>query len=94
MDKKQKKAMQRAVKERENAVFENSLPISRVLFEELFDYLTEELEDQGCNHDNSLTKSFLQDSRIENPEAVLTWLRERGGYCDCEILANCEELFD
>lgn len=27
-------------------------------------------------------------------EAVLTWLEDHGGSCDCEVLANIEEQFD
>ncbi|MDU1889330.1 MAG: DUF2695 domain-containing protein [Dysgonomonas sp.] len=73
--------------------FEKSLPISRELFQELFDYLDEALE-EGCNDTLRLTETFLHSQSVRNVEEVLLWLNDKGGYCDCEVLANVEELFE
>jgi hypothetical protein len=33
----------------------------------------------------------LHERRLE-PQSVLPWLAEQGGYCDCEVLANLDDL--
>ena len=71
-----------------------SLPMARELFLDLFDYLNEQLETTGCNHDFSLTEQFLRDKQVNNVEEVLEFLRENGGYCDCEVIFNVEEKFE
>ncbi len=68
--------------------------MSRTNFMKLFDYLDTELSDKDCDDSNHLTKTFLgQIGSIVNAQVVLDWLAEKGGYCDCEILANVEEKF-
>ena len=74
-------------------IFEESLPIDRELFFQLFDYLDEGLEKRGCNHDFSLTEEFFKDKDI-NITKVLELLEENGGYCDCEVIFNVEEKFE
>jgi hypothetical protein len=74
--------------------FEKSLPMSRDNFMKLFDYLDTKLNDKGCDDTNRFTKMFLKQIDIVNSKNVLEWLADKGGYCDCEILANVEEQFD
>ena len=73
--------------------FEKSLPMSRVLFQELFDHLDVMLGD-GCEDTLRLTETFLHAQGVTNTEEIILWLNEHGGYCDCEVLANIEELFE
>ncbi|NBB31391.1 DUF2695 domain-containing protein [Cellulophaga sp. BC115SP] len=95
MDEKQrKKELIKEFKQKQREIFEQSLPMERVLFEKLFDYLDIKLEENECDDTNKLTREFLTKNKIENNQAVLNWLSENGGYCDCEILANIEEKFD
>ena len=68
--------------------------MSRALFKELFGYLDERLGNEGCDDILRLTGQFLQDAGVLNIEEVLQWLRDHGGYCDCEVLANVEEQFE
>jgi hypothetical protein len=68
--------------------------MGRESFHKLFDYLDTELTDKNCDDTNSLTKTFLLQSNIQNVDEVLEWLADHGGYCDCEILANVEEQFE
>lgn len=82
------------LKKKADQEFENSLLIDRESFQKLFDYLDAELTDKNCNDTNSLTKTFLLQTNIQNVDEVLEWLTEHGGYCDCEILANIEEQFE
>lgn len=73
--------------------FEKSLPISRDLFQQLFDYLDEALE-EGCDDTLRLTETFLHTQNVKNVQEVLFWINDKGGYCDCEVLANVEEIFE
>lgn len=78
-------------KDTEQAI--EGMPISFSDLAELFDYLDEQLGGQGCDHTSRMTSAFL-DSRNLNTAAILPWLEEYGGYCDCEILANVEERWE
>ena len=80
MNKLEKKKLIEKYKNYQKQIFEESLPIDRELFFQLFDYLDERLEKRGCNHDFSLK--------------VLEFLEENGGYCDCEVIFNVEEKFE
>ncbi|WP_262696872.1 DUF2695 domain-containing protein [Chryseobacterium indoltheticum] len=41
-----------------------------------------------------MTKQFLESQHIQNMEEVKNWLKENGGFCDCEVLNNVEERFE
>lgn len=88
-----KKASKKLYEQQQRGIFENSLPLSRDVFERLFNYLDEALEG-GCNDTLSLTEVFLHNEGVRDIDKVLLWLNDNGGYCDCEVLANVEELFD
>jgi hypothetical protein len=74
--------------------FNKSLPMSKEDFQELFDYLDSEFSTKKCDHTNNLTKEYLSKKGTENIENILNWMAGHGGYCDCEILANIEDLFE
>jgi hypothetical protein len=88
------KQIQNELRKKASDAFEASLPMSRIKFEELFNYLDEELQEQECDNKPTLARTFLENQNITNVEAVLQWLSDKGGYCDCEILANVEEQFE
>ena len=93
MNKDEKRKALAEYKRRQRDAFLSSLPMSAELFRELFDYLDEELSAQGCQDDLRLTTAFLEAQDCD-AEAVLEWLAENGGGCDCEVLGNIEEKFD
>ena len=93
MDKSEKKRLQKEFKENQKKAFYDSLPMSKELFRQLFDFLDEKLtDDDACSHELSLTTEFLNINNI-SVEPVLSFLEEHGGYCDCEVLGNVEEKF-
>jgi hypothetical protein len=65
------------------------MPLSQL--HRLLDYLDANL--QACDHTTNITANFLDAEQLEK-DGVLSWLRERGGYCDCEVLANLADLDD
>lgn len=93
-EKERKKQLIKEFKHKQKEEFEQSLPMERILFEKLFDYLDNKLEENDCDDTNKLATQFLKNNKIENIQTVLSWLSENGGYCDCEILANVEEKFE
>ncbi|RYG59044.1 DUF2695 domain-containing protein [archaeon] len=68
--------------------------MSRDNFNNLFDYLDGELSQKDCDDTNSLTAKFIEQHSISNGKGILKWLADKGGYCDCEILANVEEQLE
>lgn len=89
-----RKQIKKELREKAKIEFENSLPISREKFTQLFDFLDEKLGEYDCDDSLKLTNEFLQEYNIENIQEVKNWLQENGGYCDCEVLNNVEEMFD
>lgn len=95
---KNEKALHKKLKEqfkkKSADAFEDSLPMSRAQLEDLFDYLDDQLQESECDDSVKITTSHLQNQNITNVTAVLSWLSDHGGHCDCEVLANVEEHFD
>ena len=92
MNKDEKRRALAEYKRYQKEAFLASLPMPAELFRELFDYLDEQLGEMGCQHNLRLTEDFLQEHNCDT-EAVLEWLRDNGGGCDCEVLGNIEEKF-
>jgi hypothetical protein len=85
--------MLREVKAQRRATARNKLPLSNDQLRALFDILDIELPARGCDHTLNIVRQWLQERGI--PEAsVVEWLRENGGYCDCEALANAKQAWD
>lgn len=93
MNKADKKKRIKEYKIIQKEQFEDSLPMEKHLFYELFDYLNDKSETKECNHDFFLTNKFLKDKNIER-ERVLEFLQENGAGCDCEVIFNVEEKFE
>jgi len=51
-------------------------------------YLSAQLATHGCDHTPRLTKEWLAQFSPGKHEQKLKALRNWGGYCDCEVLAN------
>jgi tetratricopeptide (TPR) repeat protein len=41
-----------------------------------------------CDHTPRHTRMWLEHSGLRNPDQIIRALRDRGGYCDCEVLNN------
>ncbi|QQO07616.1 DUF2695 domain-containing protein [Breznakiella homolactica] len=92
-EKLRRKKILEDIKTESRKQFHDSLPMAEAEFKGLFDYLDETLSERECGHTNTLTREYLEKGGADT-ERVLTWLAEQGGYCDCEILGNAEELFE
>lgn len=85
----ERKRRLRDVERVERDTFAESMPISSTAFLGLLDWLDVELE--RCDHTTKLTEQYLRELHLE-PEAVLPWLADHGGYCDCEVFSNLYDL--
>ena len=85
-----KRELNASWKVHERTVLEASLPISKADLCELFEHL--DRSEVPCDHSLRQTSMFLR-SRALNDAIVVPWLREHGGYCDCEVLANVADKF-
>jgi hypothetical protein len=74
---------------REQVSAEARMPISKADLAELFNHLDSALV-AGCDHSLRFTLAFLEAKELPSG-AVIPWLGEYGGFCDCEVLANVED---
>lgn len=57
---------------------------------ELLDYIDSQMTFRPCKGDLSITIDFLRKIGCRDIEGTVSWLKEYGGYCDCEVLANMD----
>jgi hypothetical protein len=86
-----KDTLKKAWREQEQKKLVDSIPIPHADLKALFDYLDRE-NPPPCDHTLRETVQFLQTKKL-SVERVVPWLREHGGYCDCEVIYNVEEKF-
>lgn len=86
MDKEQKKKLKAQYKQNEQDEIRASIPIDIDELKDLLSYLNRESA-PACDHTLRETVEFLKSKKI-NPEIVIPWLGEHGGFCDCEVIYN------
>lgn len=91
--KKSNKEKLKEWKRAQKDAFEKSLPFPRRIFEKLMDYLDLELGRNSCKDNYLFTEEYLLKCGIEL-EKYVDFFIEHGGGCDCEVLANMDELFE
>jgi hypothetical protein len=51
------------------------------------------MTENGCDHALNFTREFKHNQNLPE-EPLVVWLEQNGGYCDCEVLANAEEVIE
>ena len=92
VSKAERKAIRDELRRRERTDVTAKLPASKSGLKELFDWVDAKTEEEGCDHTLRHTVSFLRHRNLPEAE-VVAWLREEGGYCDCEVAANAGDKF-
>ena len=64
-----------------------ALPFARHVLDDLSETLDRELDARACDHSLKITTEWANRKKVDLA-ALLSWARERGGYCDCEVLNN------
>ena len=71
----------------------HSLPVPAAVLKALFNHLDERLGSSECDDTLRHTLDFIRSHALPE-EAVVSWLEDNGGYCDCEALANAEPVVE
>jgi hypothetical protein len=83
----------KAWKQQQRQHAKDAFPLSDALLEALFNAVDAQVEASGCDHTLRFTESWIAEHK-QPAEKVLTWLREHGGFCDCEVLANAADHWE
>ena len=86
-----KEELKKAWKQQEQQRLIASIPMPHQDLRALFEHLNRDGA-PPCDHTLRETTEFLQKRGLDL-ERTIPWLRENGGYCDCEVLCNVEEKF-
>jgi hypothetical protein len=54
----------------------------------LGDDLDRTLASAPCNHTLCHTRTWLAQSDLASADQIMQAIKDRGGYCDCEVLTN------
>ncbi len=61
----------------------------------LMQYVELKLQYHTCKHNHRFTQEWLEKNvDFMKHDAILTELEDMGGYCDCEVVANCYEDYE
>jgi hypothetical protein len=83
----------KAWKLQQRKLAQDAFPISDALLDSLFEAVDAQVENSGCDHTLRFTQAWIAENK--QPEAeILAWLREHGGFCDCEVLSNSADHWE
>ena len=68
------------------------LPVPAAMMKALFTYVDKHLSSSGCDDTLRHASEFIRANGLPG-EAVIAWLEDKGGYCDCEVF-NAEEVLE
>lgn len=91
MDREEARRRIRDYKEAERAAERAAMPMSVEQLRGLLETLNAQLK--SCDHSLKLTRGFLASEELPE-EPVVAWLGDHGGFCDCEVLANVEDVLE
>ena len=92
-EKARRKELLRTVREDAKGKERESLPVPAPVLKALFDYLDKQLESSECDDTLRSVRDFTRGNSLPE-EAVVSWLEDNGGHCDCEALANAEQVVE
>lgn len=92
LDKGNKKDLKKLALLKECNVRVEELKLSVEQLNSLERYLQENMKAKGCDHSLTYTKNWLNRCIPKSMHSyIIRALRNRGGYCDCEVLMNIIE---
>jgi Protein of unknown function (DUF2695) len=92
-EKVRRKELLHAVREDARRKVRDSLPVPASVLKALFNYTDSQLESSECDDTLRHVRDFIRSHAL--PEAaIVSWLENNGGYCDCEALANAEQVVE
>ena len=70
-----------------------SLPVPAPIMMAMFGFVESRLAESGCDNTLRYTQEFIRSHNLLE-DALVAWLEDHGGYCDCEVLMNAEEVVE
>ena len=92
-EKARRKELLHAVREDARRKVRDSLPVPVPVLKALFDYVDRQLKSTECDNTLRHALDFIRNNGLPE-EAVVDWLEDNGGYCDCETLMNSEQVVE
>ena len=92
-EKQRRKAIQNELRQKADSEKLSALPMPKEKLQYFFDYLDQQLEEHDCDDTLRFTQQFAAMNNLAF-EPIKQWLGDFGGYCDCEALANVEEMYE
>jgi Protein of unknown function (DUF2695) len=86
MEKSDKKRLRAQFKADERSQLETSIPMALPILKALLSFLGRP-DAPNCDHTLRKALQFMNEHNLD-PDKIVPWLREHGGYCDCEIIYN------
>jgi len=88
-----KRELKKRWKKAERDAARSAFPLHDDKLEALFDAVEMALEDAGCDHSLRATTEWLSANGVDIG-AVVVWLENNGGFCDCEVVANARDHWE
>ena len=86
MDKEEKRRLKAQFKKNEQDALRASIPMGIVELKDLLSYLNR-ADAPECDHTLKETMEYVKSKSLD-PDKIVPWLNEHGGYCDCEVISN------
>ena len=88
-----KRELKKRWKKAEKDVARSAFPLPDDKLEAMFDAVEMAIEESGCDHSLRATTVWLSANGVD-VAAVVAWLKNNGGFCDCEVIANAREHWE
>lgn len=83
----------KAWKLQQRKLAQDAFPISEPLLKSMFEAVDVKVAAAGCDHTLRFTESWIAENKQPGLR-ILSWLREHGGMCDCEVVANAADHWE
>lgn len=92
-EKARRKQILHAVRDAARQKVRESLPVAVPVLKALFNYVDSRLDSAECDHTLRHVRDFIRSRKLPE-DGVVGWLENNGGYCDCEVVMNAEQVVE
>lgn len=76
-----------AWKAQQRQLAQAAFPMSSALLQALFEAVQAQVDENGCDHTLRFSSQWIAQHH-QPQEQIVGWLKQHGGWCDCEVVAN------
>ena len=92
-EKDRRKSLLHAQREEQRQTVREGLPVPAAMMKALFKHIDMRLSSSECDNSLRYAKEFIRANGLPE-EALVVWLENADGYCDCEAIFNAEETLE